>query len=78
MQDATLSTAQFLLTLLFKLAAMAVLALPQEVAELVAHDGQKALERLPGVGKSLASTIASYVASSREAGPASSTFQLSS
>jgi DNA polymerase (family 10) len=45
----------------FRQAAMAVLALPREVAELVASGGGKALERLPGVGKSLAATIAGYV-----------------
>src|SRR5262249_44481912 len=47
----------------FRQAAMAVLALPEEVSALVAANGQKALECLPGVGKSLATTIASYLTS---------------
>ena len=42
----------------FRQAAMAVLALPDPVAELVAAAGPKALERLPGIGRSLADTIA--------------------
>jgi DNA polymerase/3'-5' exonuclease PolX len=45
----------------FRQAAMAVLALPQEVSALVAAGGTRALERLPGVGKSLADTIAGYL-----------------
>lgn len=45
----------------FRQAAMAVLALPEEVAELVAVEGQHALERVPGIGKSLADTIAGYL-----------------
>jgi DNA polymerase (family 10) len=45
----------------FRQAAMAVLALPEELATLVAADGQRALERLPGIGKSLAGTIAGYL-----------------
>ena len=61
----------------FRQAAIAVLALPQELAAMVASDGPKALERLPGVGKSLASTIAGYVTANTEIGPADSAFQLS-
>jgi DNA polymerase/3'-5' exonuclease PolX len=45
----------------FRQAAMAVLALPEEVATLLATNGPKALERLPGVGKSLANTIVGYL-----------------
>jgi DNA polymerase (family 10) len=45
----------------FRQAAMAVLALPREVAAIVAETGPKGLERLPGVGKSLATTIAGYL-----------------
>ena len=61
----------------FRQAAMAVLALPEEVAALVAARGERALERLPGVGKSLASTIAGYVTSGTNAGATGSAFQLS-
>jgi holliday junction DNA helicase RuvA len=46
----------------FRQAAMAVLALPDEVSVLLASQGRSALERLPGVGKSLAETIAGYLA----------------
>jgi DNA polymerase (family 10) len=45
----------------FRQAAMAVLALPEEVSALVAASGPQALERLPGVGKSLATTIVGYL-----------------
>ncbi len=45
----------------FRQAAMAVLALPEEVSVIVAAAGPKALERVPGVGKSLADTIAGYL-----------------
>jgi Holliday junction DNA helicase RuvA len=45
----------------FRQAAMAVLSLPREVADIVATDGPKGLERVPGVGKSLATTIAGYL-----------------
>ena len=54
----------------FRQAAMAVLALPQEVAVMVASGGHKALERLPGVGKSLATTIAGYVTAGADGSPA--------
>jgi holliday junction DNA helicase RuvA len=47
----------------FRQAAMAVLALPEEVSVLVAAEGRDALERLPGVGKSLARTIVGYLTS---------------
>ncbi len=42
----------------FRQAAMAVLGLTGEVAELVAAGGTRALARVPGIGKSLAGTIA--------------------
>jgi DNA polymerase (family 10) len=42
----------------FRQAAMAVLALPESVSQLVAAAGPKALERVPGIGRSLADTIA--------------------
>ena len=45
----------------FRQAAMAVLALPEELSALVAADGRHALKRLPGIGKSLANTIAGYL-----------------
>ncbi|MCI0702065.1 MAG: hypothetical protein L0241_13360 [Planctomycetia bacterium] len=45
----------------FRSAAMAVLGLTSEVAELVARGGSRELERVPGIGKSLAETIAGYV-----------------
>ena len=45
----------------FRSAAMAVLALPAEVSELVAAGGPRELERVPGIGKSLATTIAGYL-----------------
>lgn len=48
----------------FRSAAMAVLGLPVEVAELLATGGlrglERELERIPGIGKSLAHTIAGY------------------
>jgi len=47
----------------FRQAAMAVLALPDEAAALVAAAGPRALERLPGIGKSLAGTIAGLAGS---------------
>jgi DNA polymerase (family 10) len=51
----------------FRQAAMAVLSLPDEVTALVATGGPTALERLPGIGKSLADTIAGYVGDERPA-----------
>jgi DNA polymerase (family 10) len=45
----------------FRQAAMTVLSLPEELSAIVATDGTQALEQLPGVGKSLASTIAGYL-----------------
>jgi DNA polymerase (family 10) len=44
----------------FRRAAMAVLGLTDEVAELVTGRGPAALERIPGIGRSLADTIADY------------------
>lgn len=41
----------------FRSAAMAVLGLPNEVAELVAAGRGHYLEQVPGIGKSLAETI---------------------
>jgi len=45
----------------FRQAALAVLALPEEVAVLVASRGSHVLEQLPGIGKSLAGTISGYL-----------------
>ncbi len=45
----------------FRRAALAVLALPVEVATLVARGGESALERIPGVGRSLARTLVGYL-----------------
>lgn len=45
----------------FRQAAMTVLALPEELSALVAAKGRRALEQLPGVGRSLAETIAAYL-----------------
>jgi DNA polymerase (family 10) len=42
----------------FRSAAMAVLGLSDEVAELVAGGRARRLEQVPGIGKSLAGTIA--------------------
>jgi DNA polymerase (family 10) len=44
----------------FRSAAMAVLGLPNEVAELVASGRARDLEQVPGIGKSLAETITRY------------------
>jgi DNA polymerase/3'-5' exonuclease PolX len=44
----------------FRRAAMAVMSLTDEVAELVTGRGPAALERVPGIGRSLADTIAEY------------------
>jgi DNA polymerase (family 10) len=44
----------------FRTAAMAVMGLTYEVAELVATGGAEELQRVPGIGPSLAETIASY------------------
>ena len=46
----------------FRRAALAVQALPEPVTELVAAAGPKGLERLVGVGRSLAGTIAGLAA----------------
>jgi Holliday junction DNA helicase RuvA len=45
----------------FRQAAMAVLALPEDLSALVAAEGRRALEQVPGIGKSLAGTIAGYL-----------------
>jgi DNA polymerase/3'-5' exonuclease PolX len=45
----------------FRQAAMTVMALQEELSVLVAANGPRALEDLPGVGKSLAETIAAYL-----------------
>ena len=45
----------------FRSAAMAVLGLPIEVADIVAAGRADELEQVPGIGKSLASTIAGYL-----------------
>ena len=44
----------------FRSAAMAVLGLPNEVADLVASGKAQVLEQVPGIGKSLADTIAKF------------------
>jgi DNA polymerase (family 10) len=46
---------------------MVVLALPQELTAIVESGGVQALERVPGVGRSLATTIADYLSSLRAA-----------
>jgi DNA polymerase/3'-5' exonuclease PolX len=46
----------------FRQAAMAVMGMSDEVERLVAADGPRALERVPGIGKSLADTIAHFAA----------------
>jgi DNA polymerase/3'-5' exonuclease PolX len=50
----------------FRQAAMAVLGLPAEVTDLVARSGPRALERVPGIGKSLAGTIAGLATAAAE------------
>ncbi len=45
-------------------AAMAVLGLPRPVSEVVAAAGPRGLERVPGIGRSLADTIAGLAADS--------------
>lgn len=42
-------------------AAMAVLALPADLTELLARGGESALERVPGIGKNLARVIVTYL-----------------
>lgn len=44
----------------FRRAAMAVLGLVDEVSTLVNTGGPQALERVPGIGRSLADTIATF------------------
>jgi DNA polymerase (family 10) len=46
----------------FRSAALAVLGLTSEVADLVATGRGRELERVPGIGKSLANTISGYLA----------------
>src|SRR5262245_46447302 len=46
----------------FRQAAMAVLGLSGEAADLVARSGPRVLEGVPGIGKSLAGTIAGLAA----------------
>lgn len=50
----------------FRQAALAVQGLQNEVASVVAAGGPKALERVPGIGKSLAGTIAGLAAGEGE------------
>ncbi len=45
----------------YRQAAMIVLALPEEVSNIVANSGRQALEQFPGIGKSLANTIVGFV-----------------
>ena len=42
----------------FRQAAFAVMGLEKDVSQLVSTEGAKALERVPGIGKSLSETIA--------------------
>ncbi len=49
----------------FRQAAMAVLTLTEPVTELVAARGREALERVPGIGKSLAGTISEFASTGR-------------
>lgn len=44
----------------FRQAALAVMGMSDEVERLVAANGPRALERVPGIGKSLADTIARF------------------
>jgi Holliday junction DNA helicase RuvA len=46
----------------FRSAAIAILGLPNEVADIVAAGRAGDLEQVPGIGKSLASTITGYLA----------------
>ena len=46
----------------FRQAAMAVLALPDEVSSIIAREGMKKLEQVPGIGKRLATRIAQFAA----------------
>ncbi len=52
----------------FRSAAMAVLGLSDEVAELVANGTAHRLEQVPGIGKSLAGTIAGYATNQQRTG----------
>jgi holliday junction DNA helicase RuvA len=45
----------------FRSAALAVLGLKGEVTELLANGRGRELERVPGIGKSLADTITRYI-----------------
>lgn len=45
----------------FRQAVMTVLSLPEQLSALIALSGPQVLERLPGIGKSLAATIAGYL-----------------
>jgi holliday junction DNA helicase RuvA len=45
----------------FRSAAIAVLGLRNEVSELVASGRTRELERVPGIGKSLADTITRFI-----------------
>ena len=44
----------------FRQAAMVVMGMTDDVERLVAAEGPRALERVPGIGKSLADTIARF------------------
>jgi DNA polymerase/3'-5' exonuclease PolX len=45
----------------FRQAAMTVLTLPDELAPRIGSDGARALENVPGIGRSLAKTITEYL-----------------
>lgn len=53
----------------YRQAALAVMALPEEVSTIVAKSGREALEQFPGIGKRLAETIVGYVLSLTESEP---------
>ncbi len=44
----------------YRQAALAILGLENEVQSLVSTNGPEALERVPGIGKSLSETIAQF------------------
>ncbi len=55
----------------FRQAAMAMLTLREELATLIAVQGWSALEEIPGIGRSLARTITSFLESPSAAPPVS-------
>jgi len=53
----------------YRQAALVVLSLPEEVSDIVAKSGQRALENYPGIGKGLAKKIVGYFHSGGEMAP---------